>query len=242
MCQVHIGTSGWSYKHWQGLFYPPTVPASKYLEYYATVFDTVELNSTFYRTPQPKTAHNWYQRTPERFVFSVKGSRFITHRLRLRDCAEPLARQTEALQPLGEKLGPVFWQFPPSFGPDLPLLADFVALKPAGQRWAFEFRHPGWFSDEVYEFLAAHNCALIWADSPRYPLHTVATADFLYARLHGHEKLYASNYDDEQLRWWKAELEEKAQGRRSIYVYFDNDVHGYAPANARRLKEMFTQA
>jgi len=239
MSEIRIGTSGWSYKHWQDVFYPQDVPASRYLEHYATVFNTVELNASFYRTPQAKTVQNWHTRTPEGFLFAIKGSRFISHKLRLRDCAEPLARQAQAIEPFKEKKGPILWQLAPSSQADLRLLRDFITLRPPQERWAFEFRHATWFTEPVYELLSEHNCALVWADTPKYPLETVATADFLYARLHGHEALYASDYSHEQLSGWKAQLEEKAEGWRDIYVYFDNDVHGHAPANAQRLKGMF---
>ena len=238
MAQQRVGTSGWSYQHWRGVFYPQDLRRGQELEHYTTVFDTVELNSSFYHIPQPQTAAGWYERTPQDFLFAVKGSRFISHRRKLADCQEPLQRLMEALQPMQEKVGLILWQLPPGLHCDVSRLDDFLQLRPAEQRWTWEFRHESWFCDEVYALLQEHNCALVWADTPKYPLETVVTTDFLYARLHGHEQLYASNYSDEQLRWWANQLMEAAGEDRDIFVYFDNDAEGYAPHNALALRQI----
>jgi len=239
MGQVRIGTSGWSYDHWDGLFYPDDVPCSRRLEYYVTVFDTVEVNGTFYGTPSESAVCGWHDAAPEGFTFAVKGNRYLTHNRKLHDVAESVQRHRDMVAPLGRKLGPTLWQLPPNFHANRERLARFVALREDGERWAFEFRHESWFADDVLDVLRDGGCALVWADSPDYPLHLEATADFLYARLHGHERLYAGAYDDQQLGWWKARLLEAAEGPRDLFVYFDNDAAAHAPHDALRLREMF---
>lgn len=238
MAKVWVGTSGWVYDHWRGLFYPEDLPQKRWLAHYASVFPTVELNSTFYHTPTKAAVRGWYERTPPGFLFVVKGSRYISHTLRLREPSAPLALQGQRLAGLGEKHGPVLWQTPPSLQADLPLLRDFLALRPPEQRWAFEFRHASWFCEEVYAVLREHNCCLVWADSPRYPLEKAVTADFLYARFHGHERLYASDYPEVVLAAWRDDLLAASEGRRDIFAYFNNDYHAYAVKNALCLREM----
>ncbi len=238
MPQVRIGTSGWVYPHWRGLFYPEDCPQPLWLECYARSFDTVELNSTFYHTPTLSAVEGWYCRTPPGFLFAVKGSRFVTHIKRLADCAESLERQQERLAPLAEKHGPILWQLPPSLCADQGLLADFLALRPPGQRWALEFRHLSWFADATYATLREHNSCLVWADSPRYPLDKAVTADFLYARFHGSQRLYATDYTETDLQKWCDDLQAAAEGKRDLFVYFNNDFNAYAPRNALRLIEL----
>lgn len=239
MAQVRIGTSGWSYEHWDGAFYPDSVAKSRRLEYYVTVFDTVEVNGTFYGTPSEDAVRHWSEVAPEGFTFAVKGNRYLTHNKKLHGVAESIERHRRMVAPLGERLGPTLWQLSPNFHADAERLARFVALRRAGERWAFEFRHESWFGDAILHVLREAGCALVWADTPDYPLHLDVTADFLYARLHGHERLYASGYSDQQLGWWKARLHEGAEGKRDIFVYFDNDAHAYAPRDALRLRAMF---
>jgi len=241
MAERRVGTSGWSYAHWRGDFYPDDLPRGKELEHYATVFDTVELNSSFYHLPKPKTAQSWHERTPPGFVFAMKGSRYISHRLKLTGAGEAVQRFVDSIKPLARKSGPILWQLPPGFTCDQQRLASFLELKPPEQRWALEFRHEGWFYPEVYELLETHNCALVWADTPDYPLKTVVTADFIYARLHGHEKLYISNYSHEQLESWAERLLAAAGDERDIFAYFDNDAEGHAPRNAITMRQMLTQ-
>jgi len=241
VAQRRVGTSGWFYSNWRGSFYPDDLSRGKELEYYTTVFDTVELNASFYHMPKEKTARGWHDRTPDEFLFAIKGNRYISHRQKLDGCEEPLARFIQSIEPMGEKVGPILWQLPPGFHEDSARLADFLSLRPTDQRWAWEFRHESWFCDETYALLQQHNCALVWADTPEYPLETVVTADFLYARLHGHEKLYVSNYNDEQLHWWAEQLTQAAGEDRDIFVYFDNDAEGYAPQNALTLRQMLEE-
>lgn len=236
--QIRVGTSGWMYDHWRGRFYPEKLAKTKWFTHYLRVFDTVELNGTFYGTPRVETVQKWHESTPEGFLFAVKGARYLTHTKRLHGAEESLRRQNEPLAALGAKLGPILWQFPPKGEADLGLFREFLALRPPEQRWCFEFRHVSYFREEVYEALAEHNCALVWADTPQYPFAAEVTGDFLYARLHGHEVFYVSKYSESQLAWWRDQLLGAAEGRRDIFAYFDNDAHGHAPHDAWRLRQL----
>ncbi|HEY3397942.1 MAG TPA: DUF72 domain-containing protein [Armatimonadota bacterium] len=240
MREIRVGTSGWSYPHWRGRFYPEGLAADQELEYYAGVFDTVELNTTFYHTVRESTAQKWHDRTPPGFRFAVKGNRYLTHNRKLHDCAEPLQLQRRSLAPLAEKLGPLLWQLPPNFGADLPRLADFLALKPPRERWAWEFRHESWFCAEVYAVLREHHCALVWADGPAQPPDPPAPTDFLYVRFHGLAASDAGNYSEQDLRTWAQRLQAAGEDR-DLYAYFNNDYQAYAPANAARLRELLSE-
>jgi len=239
MPEVRVGTSGWSYKHWHGgVFYPEDLRRGQELAYYVTVFDTVEVNSSFYHLPRESTLEGWRQKTPEGFLFALKANRYITHRLNLKDAQEPLELFCSRAGLLGEKLGPILLQLAPSFHLDLDRLRSFAALLPGDKRFTFEFRSDTWFCEEVYALLEEHNVALTIADAPRYPCVERATADFVYLRLHGHEKLYASNYSDQQLAEWAEKIRGWRAEGRDVHCYFDNDFHGYAPANAATLRRM----
>ncbi len=237
MPQIRIGTSGWSYKHWKGgVFYPEDLKAGQELEYYATQFDTVELNSTFYHAPREQTCVKWAARTPESFLFAVKVSKAITHTRRLADIAEPLRFFLSRVRAMRDKLGPLLFQLPPSLRCDIELLKSALRQIPADLRATFEFRHQSWFCPEVYETLWQANAALTIADSARYPPALETTANFVYVRLHGHQQMYASNYTRAELQDWAEHIAKWAAEDRDVYVYFDNDVEGHAPHNAAELK------
>ncbi|MCX7597675.1 MAG: DUF72 domain-containing protein [Armatimonadetes bacterium] len=239
MAKAWIGTSGWAYRHWRsGVFYPEDLKGVDQLTHYASVFDCVELNSTFYHTPRETTIRTWVERTPSGFLFAYKGSRVITHLRRLREVEEPTRLVMSRAALLGEKLGPILWQFPPGFHYDPDRLVAFLRLLPPGHRYAFEFRHQSWFQEPCYELLRQHKATLVWADTPRYPLVKEITADFVYARLHGHEVLYASCYTEAQLEEWAADFRHALQQGRDVFVFFDNDAEGYAPHNALALREI----
>ncbi len=237
---LRVGTSGYNYYHWRGKFYPEGLPSRNWLEHYASVFNTVELNVTFYRLPRPTTFARWYSCTPREFTFALKGNRAVTHTRRLRDAAAPVASFFERARELKEKLSVVLWQLPPSLKADLALLQEFCALlrEVPGElapRHAFEFRHPSWFCPEVYALLEKNNFALCIADAPRWPTARLATADFVYIRFHGSEKLYASSYTRQQLEDWAAQISRWLAEGRDVYAYFNNDAEGHAVANAREL-------
>lgn len=234
---IHIGTSGWNYDHWRGLFYPHDCPKSKWLEFYAGNFMTVEVNATFYRLPRPETFRNWRLRTPPGFLWSIKASRYITHVKRLMESAEPLARFFGALEPLQEKRGPVLFQLPPSLAFDETRAAMFYQdLSTYGHRSVVEVRHVSWIESMSLGLLSRYNIALCISDTAgRYPYCEAMTADFNYIRLHGSRKLYASNYTEEELQNWADKIR---TWNRDTYLYFDNDFEGYAVKNAIRLREI----
>jgi len=241
MGKVWIGTSGWTYRHWRGRFYPEDLSPKKWLEYYCRFFDTVELNSPFYRIPRRRAFEGWKARTPEGFLFAVKASRLITHVRKLKGTEAELQWFFSEVQGLGEKLGPVLFQTPPSLKADLGLLVDFLKALPPG-RYAFEFRHPSWFSPDVYRILEEHGATLCVADSPRFPKEMVVVGPFLYLRLHGSQRLYASLYTREELSRW-AEFIRNAlgSGAEEAFCYFDNDYEAYAVRNALELKGILVQ-
>jgi uncharacterized protein YecE (DUF72 family) len=236
--QVFIGTSGWNYDHWKGVFYPEGLAKVRWLSHYSSVFSTVEVNATFYRSMLASTFERWRRGTPDGFVWAVKASRFITHVRRLRDAAEPLKRFLDSLAPLGGKLGPVLFQLPPSLSFDSGLLETFRRHLPHGVRCALEARHRSWTGEEALSCL--RNSRIAWCISDtagRYPYLEAVTADFVYVRLHGSRRLYASCYTDEELRSWSEKI---TSFGLDTYVYFDNDSMGYAPQNALALRGLLT--
>lgn len=243
MPQLRIGTSGWCYKDWMGgAFYSPELRRGRELVEYCQAFDCVEINSSFYHTPRETTLLGWRQKTPEGFLFAYKATRTITHRRKLADVGELVEFVGGRARLLGPKLGPILWQLSPQFGLDDARLAEFLGLLPRDLRHAFEFRHESWFQDSVYELLSRHGAALVWADTPSYPLRKVATAPFVYVRLHGHEKLYRSCYTQAQLAQWAEDLTRELEAGRDVYVFFDNDAHAYAPRNAVELRRIMRGA
>jgi uncharacterized protein YecE (DUF72 family) len=208
---------------------------------YGEHFDTVEINLSFYRLPLPQVLAAWRDHTAPDFLFSVKGHRYLTHRLKLKDPAEALVNFVRRMALLQPKLGPILFQFPEAFACDRGRLGGFVDLLPPRLRFAFEFRHPSWFSGEVYDLLASRNCALTIADTPDYPIAFEVTADFVYVRLHGHRALYQSSYSEPELQEWAARAVEWSLAGRDVYVYFDNDFVANAPRNALRLREILNQ-
>lgn len=227
--RVATGTSGFSYKEWIGSFYPPKLPAARMLQFYAERLPTVELNNTFYRMPSESLMRGWSERTPASFRFVLKAPRQMTHIRKLQDCADALARFIQVANVLGDKLGPLLFQLPPTFQRDVDRLASFLRLLPAGVRAAFEFRHPSWFEESTYATLREHGAALCIAevDEQRPPL--VATADFGYLRLR------REDYTPEQIANWAAAL--RSLAFREAYVFFKHEVR--APTLALALAEHF---
>ena len=244
MPKAYIGTSGYIYNHWSGVFYPEGLAKDKWLEYYCKFFDTVELNVTFYCLPQETAFKNWYKRTPDNFIFTLKGSRFITHIKKLNDCEEPLELFFNRAKHLKEKHKMILWQTPPNFKVDLERLEKFCGLlekiSPPKLHHAFEFRHESWFCEEVYQILEKYNVALVKGD---YPLgipqeDMPETADFVYLRRHGPSDLYSSNYSDNQLKKDAKHIKNWLNNNKDVFVYFNNDADGFAIKNALKLKKM----
>ncbi|MCL4458863.1 MAG: DUF72 domain-containing protein [Chloroflexi bacterium] len=233
-----IGTSGWVYEHWKGIFYPEGLPQAQQLRFYTAHFPTVEINYSFYHLPSRANFESWREQTPEDFVFAVKASRYLSHIKRLLNCAEPLGRFLENAAGLGSKMGVILFQFPPHWGKNIERLSAFLNLLPPNRRYAFEFRHPSWLSFNVYATLREHNCALCLPDHPTMPLDLQLTADFTYIRMHG--GAYSIGYSDEELEIWAQRIKEYVRQNIQVYVYFNNDAEGYAVSNARKLMAMLT--
>jgi len=239
MAQIYIGTSGFSYQHWENeVFYPKDLVKAKQLEYYSHYFQTVELNNSFYHLPSAKAFQGWYQRTPADFIFAVKASRYITHIKRLKDCRESWQRFIANAKELKEKLGPILFQLPPNCSLDSRRLREFLNLiTDYKMRYSFEFRHPSWFDQEVYRLLKKYHIALCLADSVHWPYQEEITADFVYLRLHGSRRLYSSKYTDKELKTWAAKIKKWHKLGKDIFVYFNNDAYGYAVKNALTLNK-----
>jgi uncharacterized protein YecE (DUF72 family) len=234
-----IGTSGWSYKHWRGPFYPDGMSkGSDQLRFYAERFDTVELNGTFYRLIEADTFRRWREETPKGFVFACKGSRYLTHMKRLKDTGQGVRRFFERVEALEDKLGPVVFQLPGRFKPDRERLAWFLDALPAGHRYAFEFRDPRWFEPEIMEVLRQHDVALCLYEFAGQEAPLEVTAGFVYIRLHGPDGPYQGSYSDAALHAWATRIAAWAKDSLDVYCYFDNDDRAYAPKNALRLRRM----
>lgn len=238
---LFIGTSGWSYKHWTDIFYPRNVKPKDWLTYFANFFQTVEINSSFYHLPAKKTFLNWQKVTPDDFIFSVKASRFITHVLKLKNASEPWERFIKNAEGLGNKLGPILFQFPPNWSFNKDRLTDFLKILPHKYLYAFEFRNESWFQKETYQLLEKFGAALCIADSPRYPCVLKITAPFTFIRMHGGKILYASEYSIEELSLWSERIKKFIEQNIKVFVYFNNDAYGYAVKNAQQLIELLKE-
>lgn len=239
--EIHVGTSGWTYDDWAERFYPPGVKGVERLAYYATQFDAVEVNATFYRLPNAAMVGAWNRRLPPEFHLVVKGSRLITHLKRLADCGEALGTFLGRVAAL-QRLRVVLWQLPPSLRRDVPRLEAFLAQLPAHLRHAVEFRHESWWDEAVATALARHGAAFVAVSHPRLPADVLPTADWLYLRFHGQgARLYDHDYSEAELRAWAARVAPHCAGR-TVYAFFNNDVGARAPGNARTFLEMLRSA
>ena len=231
---VLIGTSGWHYQHWKGLFYPTGLPASRWLGYYAERFGTVELNNAFYRLPDEATFRAWAEAVPDDFTMALKASRYLTHIKRLRGSAEPVGRLLERARGLGTRLGPVLLQLPPDLKADAGLLADTLAQFPGRVRVAVEARHPSWFGDNVARVLSDHGAAWCLADGGRQDPPRWRTADWGYLRFHRGHGRPPGCYEGDALQAWAATVAGLWGPGDDVYCYFNNDGRGCAPRDARR--------
>ncbi|MHB1416386.1 MAG: DUF72 domain-containing protein [Chloroflexota bacterium] len=237
-CRIHIGTSGWHYKHWKGAFYPADIRDGEMLRYYVGRLLTAEINNTFYRFPSEKALAEWRNAAPAGFTFAVKASRYITHMKKLKDAGEPVSNFVERVRTLGDKLGPILFQLPGHWHCDRDRLDAFLGALPTRQRYAFEFRDPSWLEASIYESLSRAGAAFCVYDFDGRQSPRQITADFVYVRLHGPDGAYQGSYDDEQLSDWARQLLDWAGGGKEVYFYFDNDEKGYAVQNALTLRRM----
>ncbi len=238
--RYYIGTSGWHYEDWRGLFYPEELDRARWLKFYAGHFNSVELNNSFYRLPSEKAFSNWRESTPEDFIFAVKVSRFITHIKRLRDVAASLENFLVRANLLQHKLGPLLYQLPPNMKRNDEVLEAFLSILPRQYQHVFEFRHESWLVDGIFNLLRQHNAGLCVFDMPEFTSPLIATADFTYIRFHGSLGLYSSCYSDEELSEWAKKISNLGQGLEAVYIYFNNDIEAYAVRNARTLRRFLS--
>jgi len=269
---IRVGISGWLYPPWRGVFYPKGLPHRRELEYASSQLATIEINGSFYSLQRPENYRAWHEQTPDHFVFSMKGGRFITHMKRLQDAELTLANFfASGVLALREKLGPILWQLPPNFGFDADRLTAFFAQLPRStdeavwlakkhdermqdrslvetdadrpMRHALEVRHPSFETPAFLDVLREHCIAIVVADSAgKFPQIREVTADFAYVRLHGADELYVSGYSDAKLDDWAATVRRFAESGRDVFVYFENDAKVHAPFNAIRLAEKLAAA
>jgi uncharacterized protein YecE (DUF72 family) len=234
---VHIGCSGWQYRHWRADFYPAGLPQARWLEYYAEQFDTVEINNTFYRLPEAATFDRWCRRAPRRFIYAVKASRYLTHMKKLKDPQAPLELFFSRARKLGRTLGPVLYQLPPRWPLNLERFEQFLRALPRRRRHAVEFREPSWYTPEVLACLERNRVALCLHDMQGSASGRVPVGPFVYARFHGTAK-YSGSYSDAELGQWAEWLAGRVRSGAAVYAYFNNDVGGHAPRDAVRLRTM----
>lgn len=289
MAECRIGISGWRYEPWRGVFYPKGLQQRRELEYASRQMNSIEINGTFYSLQRPASFKKWYDETPDDFLFAVKGPKYLTHMKKLTDIRQPLANFfASGVLLLGKKLGPILWQFPPSLKYDHDRLAAFLKILPRTSkkmaefalehnltkddwiwtdavaktkvRFAFEPRHPSFFTDDFVKLLRKHNAALVFADTAgKWPFYEDLCGDLIYCRLHGAKELYSSGYTDEELNRWASRIEKWKQGKqprdakliteqtfkagekRDVFVYFDNDIKVHAPFDAISLANKLTK-
>jgi uncharacterized protein YecE (DUF72 family) len=238
---IHVGCSGWVYRHWRGTFYPERLPQKRWFEHYAAQFDTVEINVSFYRLPLASEFEGWREKAPPGFRYALKVNRFITHMKKLLDCEAEVDRFIALARPLQDKLGPLLYQLPPSLHRDLPRLDAFVGRLPGDLMHVVEFRHASWYDEELLALLDGHNVGFVVHDlrglvSPRW-----ASGNLAYVRFHGTSGRYHGLYGKEVLAGWADWCRSQRDAGRSVWCYFNNDIHGHALEVARDRKEMLAE-
>jgi uncharacterized protein YecE (DUF72 family) len=233
---IRVGCSGWAYKHWRGLFYPEGLPQKRWFERYAEEFDTVEINNSFYRLPPCETFARWRDQAPAGFCYAVKANRFLTQAKKLLDCEEPMERMMAAVRCLGDRLGPMLYQLPPTLKLNLERLESFLRLVPGDVASVFEFRDPSWYVPEVYALLDRHGAGFCVHDMRGSATERIAVGKLAYVRFHGATGKYWGRYSREAVESWAEWVVGQAREGRSAWCYFNNDIHGAAIEDARALK------
>ena len=247
MSKLFLGSSGWSYKDWAGNFYPSTLPRNKFLIHYSTVFNTVEVDSTFYAVPSKQVVENWARMVPDGFQFSVKVPRVITHEKILEDCEEELAIFLDHLSPLGHKLGAILFQFSYGFKPEekFDVLQQFVSHLPEGYQFTVEVRNRKWLFDEFYDLLRSNNIALAQIDHPWFPKLKYPTADFGFVRWLGDRRKIESDFSyvridrSKDYEWWAEVIHDTLPNIRKLYAYMNNHYAGHSPTSLTQFREIY---
>ena len=243
MAELIVGTSGFVYPHWRGVFYPEGLAEAERLPFYARYFGAVELNVTYYNLPTRENFERWASEVPAGFRFVIKGSRYVTHMKKLKDAEEPVRQLLSRASALGPAFSAVLWQLPANFHRDSMRLGKFCNILAHAEprvRHAFEFRHESWLTEDVYRILRDHGHALCIAHSTRWPRAEVVTTDFTYLRFHGGAGTYDSRYTDGELREWADKARGWLSSGKDVYAFFNNDAHGYAIDNARSFAHLAT--
>jgi uncharacterized protein YecE (DUF72 family) len=235
---IHIGCSGWHYKHWLGDFYPAGTKPAEFLSLYLKYFDTVEINNSFYRLPTENALETWRDSVPAHFHFSVKASRFITHNKKLKDGDDSFLLFFDRIKLLKDRLGPILFQLPPNWKYNGERLKEFLMNLPCGHDYVFEFRNRDWLREEMFDLLRKYHIGFCIHDMPESLTPEVVTAKLVYIRFHGNGAKYGGGYPDEILEQWAKKIMAWNKDRIKIFVYFNNDIGGFAPRNALTLKDM----
>ncbi|MFL6763209.1 MAG: DUF72 domain-containing protein [Sphingomicrobium sp.] len=238
---IHVGCSGWVYKHWRGIFYPEGLPQKRWFDRYAEEFDTVEINASFYRLPLAATFDGWRQKAPEGFRYAIKVNRFITHMKKLRDCEQAMNDFAALARRLKHTLGPLLYQLPPSLKLDLERLENFLKMIPRDLVNVFEFRNKDWYGPETYALLDRYGASFCVHDMPGSRSERIAVGPIAYVRFHGGEGKYWGRYSDEGLLEWTDWIVDQSRQGRAVWCYFNNDIHGHAIHDAQTLKSMVRQ-
>jgi uncharacterized protein YecE (DUF72 family) len=239
--EIRVGCSGWQYKHWRGSFYAPELLQSRWFSHYALTFDTVEINNSFYRLPDPETFDRWREQAPAHFLYAVKASRFLTHMKKLKDPEEPVARFFDHARHLGRHLGTVLYQLPPRFPVNLERLERFLRALPTRHRHTVEFRDTSWYDERVYDLLRRYSVALCLHDMQGSAIGKLVIGPFVYVRFHHGTSKYGGRYADDRLDDWAEWLAARHAEGLDVFAYFNNDTGGHAPRDAVRLRQRIAE-
>lgn len=238
---IHIGCSGWNYRHWRGRFYPEGLTAKRWFAFYADRFDAVEINNSFYRLPAAATFDRWREQAPAGFCYAVKANRFITQAKKLKDCAEPVERMIVPTRHLGQRLGPILYQLPPHLALDLERLETFLRLLPGDLQHVFEFRHASWYVDDTVAMLDSYGAGFVVHDFPGIATPRWVSGTLAYVRFHGATGKYCGRYSDAALGEWADWLDQQRRGGRSAWAFFNNDIDAASIDDALALKAMMDE-